>query len=151
MLMLLTFSSPGYCNKLYANLTFDKAGSIGLGADFEFDSTSTVGFGGYSRILFEEHDNDEGNQDGIIALGGFMRAHFVQENIDFFVSPGFGLTQIDFGANEETVMGPAFITGFNVKVSNFFVGFNVTQLYGWFGDVHGLFEQPFMLSFVLPM
>jgi hypothetical protein len=151
--LLAMVSSASYADKLYTNLTFDNVGKIGLGVDYEAQSTSTIGYGAYSRILFDDDDEESGErQNGVLALGGFMRAHFTQDTIDFFISPGFGMAQIDLGEDDETVLGPAFMTGFNVKMSTFSLGFNITQLYGWFGDIHGLVEQPlFMLSFVLPM
>ncbi|MGE0174700.1 MAG: hypothetical protein AB7T49_18050 [Oligoflexales bacterium] len=137
-----------YANRLYTEITMDKAGGVGLGLDFEINPKPALGYGAYSRIFLE---NAKEGQNGAIALGGYFRPYIPGKVAAFFISPGFGLIRIDTGAGDEIVFGPSFMTGFNYKLGSSLIGFNITQLYGWIGEVRGAIEQSFMISYVLQL
>ncbi len=67
-------------------------GGFALGADYEYLGKKDYGIGGYVRMY--QKDDDRG-VPGVTAFGGFIRPHFNKKAWDFYVSPGFGIINID--------------------------------------------------------
>jgi hypothetical protein len=150
-ILMFAFSSMASAigdNTIFVDLSVARGGGLSLGLDAELHNTDYYNWGAYGR--FTSKDSSDG-QDGITALGAFVRPHFKQGEVDFFVSPGFGLVQINpVVGSSELVFGPSLVWGTMFTASSYTIGFNMTHIYGWTGDYTGLLDQQFMLSAGIP-
>lgn len=131
-------SSSSFSNKMhsaYAALGFDQGGSLAIGGDYEYAYDRTFGLGGLLRL----HEQDkEVRQDGITALGGFIRPHFNRSNWDLYVTLGASYISVDTyensGREDSTGLGPVYGIGLLYQLTDTVsVGFDRSTYVIWFG------------------
>ncbi len=111
------------------------SGFIALGADYELRSRKGLGYGGSVR-LYNTTDQIGGQDYGmsLLTLGGFFRAHFQQNDFDFYISPGLGIANGEITSQSvKSKMGllvtPTVAVGVTVRLTEVYsVGFENMRL-----------------------
>ncbi len=122
-------------------------GGFSLGADYEYQGSNSFGLGGYTRF-YQKDSTAPGTSAGYFTFGAFIRPHFYKKGWDLYVSPGFGVVNIDATSGKsETSMGPSLALGLMYQLQNQ-IAFGVENMktYSWFNeDYRGLLINDFMI------
>ncbi len=124
-------------------------GGLMLGADYERGFAQGFGFGGQTRFYPRDTGGSK-RQDGVFAIGGYLRPHFVRKAFDFYLSPVLNLLRIDpVNGSEKITLGPSLGIGLLYQF-NSQMAFGVENLkhWVWFEERYqGLLLDTFTLSF----
>jgi len=126
-----TFSK--YEHAAWVSLGFTNGG-LSLGADYEYAADRTYGVGGLLRFY---NKDDDRTADGIMVIGGFIRPHFHRRAWDLYVTPGFGIINIDGARNRDdaTTLGPFMSYGVLYQVAeSMAVGVESMTTSVWFDE-----------------
>lgn len=138
-------------HSLLVNVGFS-AGGMALGADYENGYSRTFGIGGYLRLYPDASGNDRklGGAPQINAFGAFIRPHFTRQQWDLYVSPGFGIVQVDLGGvADETTFGPVLMTGLLYQFTGTMAfGVEHMAIYAWLDeDIRGQVSDELLAKF----
>lgn len=104
--------------------------AINLGARLD-TSKSPGSLGGYFFIQTEKNEAGVGQ---VITFGGHTQFRFMDTNTAFaYFAPGAGLAMVKGGNGDNTVLGPSFRYGAQIKLSNGgAIGVEHFEIWNWF-------------------
>ena len=110
-------------------------GGLSLGADYEYAADRTYGVGGLIRMYNKDSDAP-GTADGVMVIGAFIRPHFHRRAWDLYVTPGFGIINIDsVNGDDTTTLGPFMSYGVLYQMTpSVAVGMENMLTYVWFDE-----------------
>ena len=131
-LFLVSYSTLSASEHSLNPLLGFRQGNISFGADYEFRFSERVGFGGQ---FYLGTDDDKNAVAGLMSFGANVKIHFPVSTFDFYVGPGFGLTNVDMPGNDESLLGPTLKLGALYKLSSTVaVGLEYMGIYNWSSD-----------------
>jgi len=113
-----------------------ESGGVNIGFDYESRAVgSTAGYGGYFLFSSEK----DGASAQVMSFGAMSKIHLLDDSkFDISVAPGFGISMIEMGPNDETILGPVVKFGLLYKFSDQMAfGGEMFKAYNWLSDDFG--------------
>jgi len=113
-----------------------ESGAVNIGFDYETrESGTAAGYGGYFMYSAEK----SGVSAQVVSFGGMSKIHFFENSkFDLSIAPGFGISLIEAGSSDETVLGPIVKLGLLYKFSDKVAfGGEMFKAYNWLSDEFG--------------
>lgn len=137
VLLLTSFAAQAQDPDSYmqAVLGFE-SGGVNIGFDYESRAVgSNAGYGGYFLFSSEK----DGVSAQVMSFGAMSKIHLLDDRkFDISIAPGFGISLIELGPAEETILGPVLKFGLLYKFSEKVAfGGEMFKAYNWLSDEFG--------------